>query len=106
MGKPVYSIERMNLDTGKPFEDGEHILYVNGEYRDETPIGKLMHDFSCTDPETMYYDDLAERVRFFKESKEGVAIMCKAIEDMRIASWKEGKKEGIKEGEKKVKKKA
>lgn len=32
--------------------------------------------------------------------------MCKAIEDMRIASWKEGKKEGIKEGEKKVKKKA
>ena len=106
MGKPVYSIERMNLDTGKPFEDGEHILYVNGEYRDETPIGKLMHDFSCTNPENMYYDDLAERVRFFKESKEGVAIMCKAIEDMRIASWKEGKKEGIKEGEKKVKKKA
>ena len=34
--------------------------------------------------------------------------MCKAIEDMRIASWKEGKKEGkkegIKEGEKKGKK--
>ena len=29
--------------------------------------------------------------------------MCKAIEDIRIASWKEGKKEGIKEGEKKVK---
>ena len=25
---------------------------------------------------------LAERVRFFKESKEGVAIMCKAMEEM------------------------
>ena len=33
MSKPVYLIERINLDTGKPFEDGEHILYVNGEYR-------------------------------------------------------------------------
>ena len=56
---------------------------MNGEYRDETPIGKLMHDFSCTVPDDMYYDELAERVRFFKESKEGVAIMCRAMEDMR-----------------------
>jgi predicted HTH domain antitoxin len=31
----------------------------------------------------MYYDVLAERVRFFKESKEGVSIMCKVMEDMR-----------------------
>ncbi len=33
MGKLVYLIERINFDTGNPFEDGEHILYVNGEYR-------------------------------------------------------------------------
>ena len=26
MGEPVYPIERMNLLTGKPFEDGKHIL--------------------------------------------------------------------------------
>ena len=71
------------LRKGEDFDDGSHILYVNGEYRDETPIGKLMHDFSCTDPADMYYDKLADRVRFFKESKEGVAIMCKVMEDMR-----------------------
>ena len=97
-GKPVYYIGRYIFNTGESFNDGSHIVYVNGEYRDETPIGKLMHDFSCTDPEKMYYDELAERVRFFKESKEGVAIMCKAIEDMRIESWKEGIKEGKREG--------
>ena len=97
-GKPVYYIGRYIFNTGESFNDGSHIVYVNGEYRDETPIGKLMHDFSCTDPENMYYDELAERVRFFKESKEGVAIMCKAIEDMRIESWKEGIKEGKREG--------
>lgn len=33
MGEPLYIIERMNLTTEKGFEDGEHILYVNGEYR-------------------------------------------------------------------------
>jgi len=65
-------------------------LYVNGEYRDETPIGKLMHDFSCTAPDDMYYGELAERVRFFKESEEGVAIMCRAMEDMRNQTLREG----------------
>ena len=82
-GRPLYHIGRYIFDTNESFDDGSHILYVNGAYRDETPIGKLMHDFSCTVPDDMYYDELAERVRFFKESKEGVAIMCKAMEDMR-----------------------
>ena len=89
-GKPLYQIERCFLGTGEKFEDGSHILYVNGAYRDETPIGKLMHDFSCTNPSDMYYGVLADRVRFFKESKEGIAVMCKAMEDMRTQTLKEG----------------
>ena len=83
MGKPVYSIERINLDTGKPFEDGEHILYVNGEYRGDSDIGKLMHDFSCTDADDMNFELMAERTRYLKENPEGVSEMCKVIEDMR-----------------------
>ena len=89
-GRPLYHIGRYIFDTNESFDDGSHILYVNGAYRDETPIGKLMHDFSCTAPEDMYYGELAERVRFFKESKEGVAIMCKVMEDMRNQTLKEG----------------
>ena len=95
-GKPLYHIGRYIFDTDEVFHDGSHILYVNGEYRDETPLGKLMHDFSCTDPADMYYDVLAERVRFFKESKEGIAIMCKVMEDMRNESLREGEKKGMK----------
>ena len=52
-----------------------------------------MHDFSCTDPSEMYYGVLADRVRFFKESKEGIAIMCKVMEDMRTQTLKDGMKE-------------
>ena len=89
-GLPLYEVERCILATGEKFEDGAHIIYVNGAYRDETPIGKLMHDFSCTDPADMHYGVLADRVRFFKESKEGVAIMCKAMEDMRNQTLREG----------------
>ena len=92
MGKgiPLYQIERSILETGERFEDGTHILYVNGAYRDESPIGRLMHDFSCTDPSEMYYDVLADRVKFFKESKEGIAVMCKTMEDIRNQTLKEG----------------
>lgn len=44
-GKPIYHIDRVIKETGENFGDEAHILYVNGEYRDESPIGILMHDF-------------------------------------------------------------
>ena len=99
-GQAVYQIERCFVGIGEKFEDGSHILYVNGAYRDESPIGKLMHDFSCSDPSDMHYRVLADRTRFFKESKEGIATMSKIIEDMRLQSYKEGKAEGQEENKK------
>ena len=54
-GKPVYVIQNINLTLGLPFEDGTHILYVNGEYRGDSDIGRLMHDFNCTSAEDMNF---------------------------------------------------
>lgn len=82
-GEPVYIVERINLTTGRNFGDGEHILYVNGEFRGESEIGKLMHDFSCTEADDMIFDLMAERTRYLKENPKGVSEMCKAMEDMR-----------------------
>ena len=92
-GLPIYHIDRIIQETGEPFGDEAHILYVNGEYRDESPIGILMHDFSCTDARDMKYRTLAERVRYFKEDEKGVAAMCKAMEDMRNEAKLEERKE-------------
>ncbi len=97
-GEPVYFIERMNITTGEPFADGEHILYVNGEYRGDSDIGKLMHDFNCTDAADMNFKLLANRTRYLKENPEGVSKMCKVIEEMRKEERAEGIKEGIQEG--------
>ncbi len=44
-GLPVYHIDRVVKETGKPFGDASHILYVNGAYRGDDPVGRLMHDF-------------------------------------------------------------
>ena len=93
-GEAVYQIERCILKSGRRFGDGSHIVYVNGAFRDSSPIGLLMQDFSCPVPGKMHYNVLADRARFFKESKEGVAIMCKAMEDL----WKQGVEQGIEQG--------
>ena len=55
----------------------------SAQIKDETALGKLMHDFSCTDPENMQYSVLAERVKYFKEDTKGVTTMCRALELMR-----------------------
>ena len=82
-GLPIYHIERTIQEVGELLDDEEHIIYVNGEYRDDSPIGILMQDFSCTDPEKIHYKQLADRMRYFKEDEKGVAVMCKMMEDMR-----------------------
>ena len=96
-GKPMYAIQNMNLTLNQPFEDGTHILYVNGEYRGDSDLGKLMHDFNCTDAEDMYFDLLAEKTRYLKENPKGVNEMCKVMEDLRNESYAEGREEGREE---------
>ena len=89
--RPIYRIERYIMDTGNSFNDGSHIIYVNGAWRDDSPLGKLMHDFSCPNPAEMYYKTLAERIRFFKENKKEVSDMNQALEKF----WQEAVQEGI-----------
>lgn len=81
--KAIYLIERINLTINRPFEDGEHILYVNSEYRGESDLGKLMHDFNCANAADMNYEIMAERTRYLKENPRGVNEMCKVLEEMR-----------------------
>ena len=91
-GKPIYRIDRRIDDTDELFDDGEHIIYVNGADKNaSTELGKLMHDFFCTDPDDMNYKELADKVRYFKEDEKGVAAMCKVMEDMRNEESKKTK---------------
>ena len=74
------------------------VLYVNGEYRDDSDIGKLMHDFNCTSADDMNFEILAEKTRYLKENPKGVSEMCKVMEDLRDESYAEGRAEGRLEG--------
>ncbi len=81
-GKALYTISRTIAETEHTlFDDGMHIIYVNGEIRDKTELGKLMQDFFCRDPHKMNNKILSERTVHFKQSKEGFDSMCKIVDD-------------------------
>lgn len=72
------------------------VLYVNGEYRDDSDIGKLMHDFNCTSADDMNFEIRAEKTRYLKENPKGVSEMCKVMEDLRNESYAEEREEQAK----------
>jgi len=82
--QPIYIIERMNMTTNEPFNDGEHIIYINGAYDnsdDTSDLAKLIHDFRCKKADDIILSPLAERVKFLKETPKGVECMCKVMEE-------------------------
>ncbi|EID85233.1 hypothetical protein MSI_12320 [Treponema sp. JC4] len=101
-GQAVYHVNKtldIKDEDGKylPFDDGCNIMYINGDYRGDTPLGKLMHDFSTSNADDMYFDELASKVRFHKQDEQGVQMASKIVEeygDIREA-------EGFKQGEEK-----
>ena len=93
-GCPLYHVERIIEELRRPFDDGAHILYVNGANRDDTPLGRLMQDFFCESPEQMNYKELAKRADYFKAEPEGVNAMCELMEKFGEKKLEEGRIEG------------
>lgn len=77
---PLYHVERTIRENGRLFGDGSQIIYVNNQIQGDTPLGLLMRDFACKEPEKMHYKELAERVEFLKRTKEGHDTMGDAME--------------------------
>lgn len=95
-GQALYKIDSyIDIDDElTPANDGRHIVYVNCEYKGDDEIGRLIHDLLCTDPDKMYFEELAKRARYFKKTEEGIRKMSNAFEEF----WREGLLEGFQEG--------
>ncbi len=78
-GIPIYTVNRRFEEIDVPFQDGSHIVYVNGSYKGDDAVGRLMHDFGCKESQDMYYPELAKGLTHFKE-EGGRKIMCEAVE--------------------------
>lgn len=73
-------------------------MYVNGEYQGEDALGKLMHDFSTPDADEMYYTELAEKVRFYKQDEAGVQMASRIVEEYGDERAAEALQQGIQQG--------
>ena len=80
-GLPIYHIDRYVRETGENFEDGSHIIYVNGSYRGDDEIARLIEDFHQKDAEDIHNKVLADGVKHFKETEEGREIMCESVKE-------------------------
>ena len=106
LNKPVYLVNK-TLDVKDEdgdyllFDDACNIMYVNGEYRGDNPLGKLMHDFSTPNADEMYYSELARKVRFHKQTEKGVQMASQIVEEYGDARAAEALKIGIQQGERK-----
>ena len=91
---PIYHIGRSIKENDEDFKDGSHIIYVNSANREDTELGKLMHDLNCKNATDMYNKILAKRVYELKETQEGVELMCKEMDQIYLEGEACGEKRG------------
>ena len=76
-----FTDEKGNIKHLKPFNDGSHIIYINGQYKDTTSdLGKIIHDFHCVKTDDMLCEELRKPAEYFKNKKKGDNKMYKDID--------------------------
>lgn len=88
--KEIYDIEVQQEKAGD-YNDKSEIIYINARMKEDTDLGRLMHDFHCTRAEDMYSEVLAE-------TQEGVEIMCKEMDKIYKAGELMGEERGKEKG--------
>ena len=98
-GVPLCRIRRVVDETGKPFDDGSHIVYADATYNGfDGALGDVLHDFLCADPEQMRCGVLAERARFLKRVEKGESEMSNVTEEIINYGIEKGIEQGIEQG--------
>ena len=81
-GLQLCHVERVIMEQKKLFNDREHIIYASMKYADETPLGQMLHDFLCTNPQEMLCEELAKAADYLKNDDKGVSEMCEVMEKL------------------------
>jgi len=81
-GLPIYHIRRHIEENGKLFDDGQQIIYVNGENTDtSTALGQLMVDMQQKDAAKISNKILADKMNILKKRRT-FETMCREIEKL------------------------
>ena len=91
-GRSVYDY-RWRLDDGEELGDGGCIVFVNGEYRNDDAIGRLMADMNQSDPERAFNTEVRGSLTMLT-GEEGSREMSDEMEKLYNEAKTEGKVEG------------
>ena len=98
-GLPVYTIYRKVEETQNDFDDRTVFIYVNGEIMNDTPLGKIMHDFQCKSPDEMRSQPFADRLKELKGfDAEGGKKMGALYDYIYEEGMEKGREEGMEKG--------
>ncbi len=97
-GKPLYHYIRTEEESGKPLGDGSHIIYVNGAYVGDGPLGWFISDLREPDPGKIHFAIFAERMNFLKNNTKGEKEMCQIMEELVEKRAKKELQKGIQKG--------
>ena len=78
----------MAKPTNKSKRKAVEAVAVNAR-RSTSDIGRLVHDFQCSDVAKMHFDVLKKQVNQFKNSEEGRRTMCRAMEKIEARGKRE-----------------
>ena len=96
----IYEFDRFARKCDLELNDGMHVLYVNGAKRTtSTRLGKMLHDFFCSDPDEMKNREFAQRAKDLKQKTEGRTTMCRILERVKERGIAEGEAKGLAKGE-------
>lgn len=90
LNKVIYHVEPTILEDGKVIDNGLHEVYVNTAVKDDSEVSELMQCFLQTEVDNKKFPKLSERMRFLKNSEEGVSSMRSVSDELR----EEGREEG------------
>ena len=96
-GKAMYSYS-FKSDDGRHLEEGGRIIFVNGEYRSDDAIGRLMADMNQSDPEMAFNEEVRGSLTMLT-GEEGSRDMSDEMEMLRNAIFSDGRAEGERIGE-------
>ena len=110
-GFTKYCVANVLYPSGKIVDDGLTRIFINGSIDDKSNISKLMKVFSGNKNFKDEFPKISNRISFFTEKEEGVAIMTSLAEEIlgdelisiKNESFNQGEIKGRKEGEKKGK---
>ncbi|MCD7812336.1 MAG: PD-(D/E)XK nuclease family transposase [Ruminococcus sp.] len=80
-GQNHYEIKRMLDGYQREIPNGIHELYFNTAVKDHTRVSDLMQYFKNSSSDNTEFGRLSDRVKYYKETEEGVSHMCDAVKN-------------------------